>query len=58
MPSTSDPPIPRWSRRRAPAQGLVEYGLIVALVAGVAVAGLVALRPASRRTLTGVGASV
>ncbi len=31
--------------QRAPAQGMIEYGLIIALVAVVAVAGVVILSP-------------
>lgn len=40
------------------AQGLVEYGLILALVVVVAVAGLIALGPALKSMLSHVGASV
>jgi Flp pilus assembly pilin Flp len=40
------------------AQGLVEYGLIIALVAVLAVAGLMVLGPAVNSTLTKLGGSV
>ncbi len=39
-------------------QGMVEYGLIIALVAVVAIAGLVALGPAIQNLLTSVSSSV
>jgi len=35
--------------KRAGAQGLVEYGLIIALVAVLAIAGLIIFGPAARR---------
>lgn len=40
------------------AQGLVEYGLIIALVAVVAIAGLIALGPALKSMLSSMGTSV
>lgn len=43
---------------RDKAQGLVEYGLIIALVAVVAVAGLIIFGPAVSNLLKSVGASV
>jgi hypothetical protein len=41
-----------------PAQGLVEYGLIIALVAVLAIAGLVAFGPSVSQLLADVGISV
>ena len=43
---------------RERAQGLVEYGLIIALVALLAIAGLVILGPAISDMFSGMGASV
>jgi Flp pilus assembly pilin Flp len=40
------------------AQGLVEYGLIIALVAVVAIAGLIVFGPAVSTLLSKVGGSV
>ena len=39
-------------------QGLVEYGLIIALVAVLAIAGLVVFGPAVSRLLSNLGGSV
>ncbi len=43
---------------RQAAQGLVEYGLIIALVAVIAIAGLIIFGPAISELLSDVGASV
>ena len=43
---------------RQPAQGLVEYGLIIALVAVLAIAGLVIFGPAIASLLSNLGGSV
>ena len=43
---------------RERAQGLVEYGLIIALVAVLAIAGLVILGPAIAALLSNLGSSV
>jgi pilus assembly protein Flp/PilA len=43
---------------RERAQGLVEYGLIIALVAILAIAGLVVFGPAVASLLSKVGGSV
>jgi pilus assembly protein Flp/PilA len=40
------------------AQGLVEYGLIIALVAVIAIAGLVIFGPAVASLLSNIGGSV
>ena len=40
------------------AQGLVEYGLIIALVAVLAIAGLIVFGPAVGALLSGVSGSV
>ena len=40
------------------AQGLVEYGLIIALVAVVAIAGLIIFGPAVSKMLSALGGSV
>ena len=40
------------------AQGLVEYGLIIALVAVLAIAGLVVFSPAVSSLLSNLGGSV
>jgi len=40
------------------AQGLVEYGLILALVAVVAIVGLIVLGPAVRNLLSQLGTSI
>jgi pilus assembly protein Flp/PilA len=43
---------------RQSGQGLVEYGLIIALVAVVAIAGLVVFGPAVSSLLSNLGTSV
>ncbi len=43
---------------RERAQGLVEYGLIIALVAVLAIGGLIVFGPAVSKLLSGLGASV
>lgn len=43
---------------RERGQGMVEYGLIIALVAVVAIVGLVALGPAIQKMLVSVSSSV
>jgi Flp pilus assembly pilin Flp len=43
---------------RVKAQGLVEYGLIIALVAVVAIAGLIVFGPAVSSLLSRVSGSV
>ena len=43
---------------RAQAQGLVEYGLIIALVAVLAIAGLIVFGPAVSSLLSNIGRSV
>jgi Flp pilus assembly pilin Flp len=43
---------------RERAQGLVEYGLIIALVAVLAIAGLIIFGPAVSALLSRVGGSV
>ena len=43
---------------RADAQGLVEYGLIIALVAVIAIAGLIVFGPAVSALLSNIGGSV
>ncbi len=43
---------------RERAQGLVEYGLIIALVAVLAIAGLIVFGPAVSSLLSKLGASV
>ncbi len=43
---------------RERAQGLVEYGLIIALVAVLAIAGLIVFGPAVRTLLSRLGGSV
>jgi Flp pilus assembly pilin Flp len=43
---------------RNEGQGLVEYGLIIALVAVVAIAGLIVFGPAVNALLSSVGGSV
>jgi len=40
------------------AQGLVEYGLIIALVAVIAIAGLIIFGPAISALLSSLGGSV
>ncbi|MGI9148905.1 MAG: Flp family type IVb pilin [Chloroflexota bacterium] len=45
-------------RAQEQAQGLVEYGLIIALVAVLAIAGLVVFGPAVSGLLSKLGASV
>jgi hypothetical protein len=46
------------SSSRDKAQGLVEYGLIIALVAVLAIAGLVIFGPAVSNLLSRLGGSV
>ena len=46
-----------WELRER-AQGLVEYGLIIALVAVLAIAGLIIFGPAVSRLLSQLGGSV
>jgi len=50
----------RWVRvgHRQQAQGMVEYGLIIALVAVVAIAGLIILGPQISAMFTSLGSSV
>jgi len=43
---------------RTKAQGLVEYGLIIALVAVIAIAGLIIFGPAVSALLSTLGGSV
>ena len=43
---------------RARAQGLVEYGLVIALVAVIAIAGLVLLGGAVTSLISNLGSSV
>ena len=43
---------------REEAQGLVEYGLIIALVAVLAIAGLIIFGPAVSKLLSNLGGSV
>lgn len=43
---------------RERAQGMVEYGLILALVAAVAIAGLLVLGPNVNTLLNSLGSSV
>ena len=43
---------------RESGQGMVEYGLIIALVAVVAIAGLIILGPKIATLFTSLGASV
>jgi Flp pilus assembly pilin Flp len=45
-------------RVREEAQGLVEYGLIIALVAVLAIAGLIVFGPAVSKLLSNLGGSV
>jgi Flp pilus assembly pilin Flp len=49
---------PMSNTRRESAQGLVEYGLIIALVAVLAIAGLIVFGPAVSSLLSRVGGSV
>jgi pilus assembly protein Flp/PilA len=44
--------------RRTYGQGMVEYGLIIALVAVVAIAGLIILGPNIASMFTSIGSSV
>ncbi len=44
--------------QREDAQGLVEYGLIIALVAVLAIAGLIIFGPAITSLLSSLGGSV
>jgi pilus assembly protein Flp/PilA len=46
------------SEARARGQGMVEYGLILALVAVVAIAGLIVLGPKIAEMFTALGSSV
>ena len=43
---------------RSRAQGLVEYGLIIALVAVIAIAGLILFGPSVSSLLSNLGGSV
>jgi Flp pilus assembly pilin Flp len=45
-------------RKSRSAQGLVEYGLIIALVAVLAIAGLIIFGPAVSGLLSSLGGSV
>jgi Flp pilus assembly pilin Flp len=45
-------------RKSDSAQGLVEYGLIIALVAVLAIAGLIVFGPAISNLLSSLGGSV
>jgi Flp pilus assembly pilin Flp len=47
-----------WTFIRESAQGLVEYGLIIARVAVLAIAGLIVFGPAISSLLTDLGGSV
>jgi Flp pilus assembly pilin Flp len=47
-----------FSVNRSDAQGLVEYAIIIALVAVIAIAGLVLLGPAVTSLLSELGGSV
>jgi pilus assembly protein Flp/PilA len=47
-----------WTVVRDSAQGLVEYGLIIALVAVLAIAGLIVFGPAITSLLSDLGGSV
>ena len=47
-----------WSGARAEGQGMVEYGLIIALVAVVAIAGLIILGPQLSTLFNSLGSSV
>ena len=50
--------ISRWLGDDKEGQGMVEYGLIIALVAIVAVVGLLVLGPAVRDLLSQAGTSI
>ncbi len=47
-----------WLRNEESGQGMVEYGLIIALVAVVVIVGLMALGPKIRDLFTGVSNAV
>lgn len=47
-----------WLKNEESGQGMVEYGLIIALVAVVAIVGLVAIGPKIRDLFTGVSNSL
>jgi pilus assembly protein Flp/PilA len=47
---------PVWAR--SSAQGMVEYGLIIALVAIVAIAGLIILGPKLSEIFSSLGSSI
>lgn len=47
-----------WLKNEESGQGMVEYGLIIALIAVVAIVGLVALGPKIRDLFTGVSNAV
>jgi pilus assembly protein Flp/PilA len=49
---------PMHMQNRSQGQGLVEYGLIIALVAVLAIAGLVIFGPAISSLLANLGGSV
>ena len=48
----------QFQRARGRAQGLIEYGLIIALVAILAIAGLIIFGPAVSSLLSAMGGSV
>jgi pilus assembly protein Flp/PilA len=48
----------RWLKKEESGQGMVEYGLIIALIAIVVIAALIILGPAIRDLLTGVAAAL
>ena len=47
-----------WLTNEESGQGMVEYGLIIALVAVVVIVGLVALGPKIRDLFTGVSGTI
>jgi pilus assembly protein Flp/PilA len=47
-----------WLKNEESGQGMVEYGLIIALVAVVVIVGLVALGPKIRDLFTGVSSNI
>ena len=53
-----EPPMHTVLSTRERAQGLVEYGLIIALVAVIAIAGLIVFGPAVSSLLSKLGGSV
>ena len=66
LPGTDCPPaseefavyMEQFQRARGRAQGLIEYGLIIALVAILAIAGLIIFGPAVSSLLSAMGGSV